>query len=408
MKFFSLLAVILASACNATYFSSPIKIVQTQHKNEFVYFPQSLNLLGDKVLLSFQTQEDALHPKGWTGRHFVAPLSSIKNFTEIETIWMEPAENWLVKPCVQHKNNSYFCFTYDTRRFRRYEARYAWIRVVEFVVESKGVYAQKVFNATVDMGMSWRHWPALWGNQSETSPYYSNVLVTDGNILNLEDSFGEFLFTTLYGYYEQDSKAAIIAGIQSRDNGVSWRFKSTVARAHGFSFCSIPSENHMIKLQNGSLLLVFRNGGELQHLCYTLSHDNGESWNVAKPLITHEPAPGSNVSWIWGVEPKLVTLSSGTIVLSTGRPGIMIWVTDQKLSSWKSFNIAEAHNFNAPPSFRYSSIFPSVQETTSYTGLIALPQKNSILISYDFLANGWNPSSPQNASAIFVMEVSLD
>ena len=61
---------------------------------------------------------------------------------------------------------------------------------------------------------------------------------------------------------------------------------------------------------------------------------------------------------------------------------------------------------------RFSSGRPGPAETTSYTGMAALPGGRAVLLSYDRLAAGWEPAPfpPKEAgdlSALFTMRVNI-
>ena len=55
----------------------------------------------------------------------------------------------------------------------------------------------------------------------------------------------------------------------------------------------------------------------------------------------------------FGVEPKIVKLPNGLLVISTGRQGQFLWVADDPPESWTPWNVAAHHNRNfakgAPP-----------------------------------------------------------
>ena len=114
----------------------------------------------------------------------------------------------------------------------------------------------------------------------------------------------------------------------------------------------------------------------------------------------------------WGVEPKIVKLPiSGRLVISTGRPGLFVWVAnDPPEDGWTPFNLAAHHNAALNDSkWHFGSIVPPTSETTSYTGMVAVPGSDDVIVSYDRLANGWSPAPwPSEASGIFVVRVSFE
>jgi hypothetical protein len=101
---------------------------------------------------------------------------------------------------------------------------------------------------------------------------------------------------------------------------------------------------------------------------------------------------------------------SGQLVLSTGRTGLWVWVADDPpTAGWTPFNLAAHHNAAvADPSLRFTSDNPTTSGTTSYTGLVAVPGTDDVIVSYDRLANGWNPAPyPSAVSAIFTVRISI-
>ena len=63
---------------------------------------------------------------------------------------------------------------------------------------------------------------------------------------------------------------------------------------------------------------------------------------------------------------------------------------------WQGFNLAAHHNAAYPdPAMHYPSDRPGGAcpgGTTSYTGMVVVPGENAVFVSYDRLANGWNPA----------------
>ena len=131
-----------------------------------------------------------------------------------------------------------------------------------------------------------------------------------------------------------------------------------------------------------------------------------------------------------GVEPKIERLPNGLLVVSSGRPGLYVWAAKDPTSAgaagasvpptvalplaWHGFNLADHHNsaYN-DSSLHFSSSTPGADETTSYTGMVAVPGENAVLVSYDRLANGWDPApwppSPltRGASALFTVKLTI-
>eukprot|EP00729_Bicosta_minor_P011178 gene11178-27960_t len=150
-----------------------------------------------------------------------------------------------------------------------------------------------------------------------------------------------------------------------------------------------PSEPAITQLSNGNLMIVFREQGvSPRPLWAAFSDDSAVSWSV--PAQT--PA--------WAVWPQLITLSNGVVVLSSGRPGIGLWVLPDDgnvTQPWAYYNIATVHNRlvasnpTLPVSWQYDSVMdnivnasspgygPNGPETTSYTGMAEV-EPNVVLL----------------------------
>jgi photosystem II stability/assembly factor-like uncharacterized protein len=63
------------------------------------------------------------------------------------------------------------------------------------------------------------------------------------------------------------------------------------------------------------------------------SDDDGEHWGAAVQLPV-----------AWSVKPRLRVTSRGLLLLTGGRPGIDLWASADKGSSWSRWNLAEEHN----------------------------------------------------------------
>ena len=95
------------------------------------------------------------------------------------------------------------------------------------------------------------------------------------------------------------------------------------------------------------------------------------------------------------VEPQLVRLENGAILLSGGRPGLFVWVcTDGSGNTWERFNLAQHHNrHQADAALQYADAVCEGKgvdppQTTSYTGMVAIGP-DEVLVCYDRLGNGW-------------------
>ena len=140
----------------------------------------------------------------------------------------------------------------------------------------------------------------------------------------------------------------------------------------------------------------------------------------------------------FGVEPKILKLSNGLLVISTGRQGQFLWVADDPPEAWTSWNVAAHHNRNfvkgAPPGgeqiyqnltyfdwerrredFPQSGRLPphawneAGSGTTAYTGLVNLPGTNDVVVSYDKNGHAWAPyPGDGDKSAVFTVRVTIE
>ena len=144
-----------------------------------------------------------------------------------------------------------------------------------------------------------------------------------------------------------------------------------------------------------------------------MSDDDGLSWSAPRPLSGD----------VHGVEPKLLRLANGALVLSSGRSGLYVWAAadppsgPQSAFEWTRFNVAASHNAAmADPASRFRSDTPDQSETTGYTGMVIAAEEGvdgdgqccSVILTYDRLANGWDPAPyPDARSEIFAMRIAV-
>jgi hypothetical protein len=215
----------------------------------------------------------------------------------------------------------------------------------------------------------------------------------DGNALMVDGR----LLATLYGKASQEDLYRVVVA-SSDDGGYTWRHLATVAgpeivpaaepRGHG------PAEPALVQLSNGDLMCVMRmGGGEQFHLRRSYSSDGGRTWSTPETI-----AP-------YSVEPSMTRLQNGVVVLSTGRPGIGLWVAaDERADQWQSVDLLAHHNQWAPDATY--TITP--KQTTAYTELVEIAP-NRILIAYDRTPFGWQPTPGDSGerNRIFLLPVEI-
>lgn len=191
--------------------------------------------------------------------------------------------------------------------------------------------------------------------------------------------------------------------LESEDEGRNWQYLSTIAAAD-----SIPDaaegfdEPCLIQLEDGDLMCVSRVGcGEEQKLARTYSADGGRSWSSIDRL----PA--------YSVAPQILRLTNGLLVLSTGRPGLSVWVSaDPRGVGWQALDIMNHHNARCGPGQRIqvdAGAPITDHQTTAYTAMVeAAP--NRVLLVYDRIPYGWNPAptGATDKNQIYLLEMSLE
>ena len=95
-----------------------------------------------------------------------------------------------------------------------------------------------------------------------------------------------------------------------------------------------PTETAMVQLDNGDLMAVFRIGsGREMNLRRSYSKDAGRTWSQAEAIPPYS------------VEPSLLRTKNGTLALSTGRPGIGLWLSKDPMGkTWQEVDIIQHHN----------------------------------------------------------------
>jgi hypothetical protein len=240
----------------------------------------------------------------------------------------------------------------------------------------------------------------------EALTYGSAVVSLDGSPTTLVQTVA---YTTTMPLQYQE-----LAAFRSTDSGRTFRFQQVVAshnqtRPSSATVWQGPGENDLVKLQDGSLLSVFRVQTCHQYRSSRSLDGGGRVWTAPKLL-----AP--NV--LGSVRPKLLRLPSGQVMLAGGRPGLSLWLSDDATAdTWTRINVAAVHNRLATdPGWRYEPGFANDTDvcsattkspsgcschhptgpasTTAYTSLLQVGPRQ-FLLQYDRLANGWKiPPGP--------------
>ena len=99
---------------------------------------------------------------------------------------------------------------------------------------------------------------------------------------------------------------------------------------------------------------------------------------------------------LWSVWPQAVLMGSGVLAVSSGRPGVGLWLSASgDGAAWEYHNVIAQHNNHVPRERRYPSAYANVSKatdpdscdtshcmTTAYTGLVEA-EPNTLLLAYD-------------------------
>eukprot|EP01052_Picozoa_sp_SAG31_P039032 SAG31_NODE_5327_length_2608_cov_3.352730_1_plen_434_part_00 len=385
-------------------------------------FPAMLEYVGSSddapwLVTSFSDQSDAFHEAGDTGQSFCSEDGV--RWSRVNNTMGPWIVNGIVSPADPTEPS--VAFTYMLKGQPDADASRAYLQGYTLKATASGVVQQSALNVSLEFPTG--HQPAPYG----TSKTAFGMVVT-GAVVKLQS--GGHL-ATLYGTYKGDGAMSptnySLVAAKSSDFGKSWKWLSTVAShkqtdANKDKLCRMPSESSTIYLKGGrTLFTVMRSSGGA--LCQTTSVDEALTWANPEPM----PAvPGGGYKSIpAGVEPKLRVLPSGRLALTTGRPGIYLYIADDRGDGkppalWHTkYSIGAAHNrLVSYRDLRFRSDVPDggVNGTTSYTGLAVARgtaatrggSNDVVFVSYDRLGNGWGTVSEGEASAVFVMKLTID
>jgi hypothetical protein len=201
-------------------------------------------------------------------------------------------------------------------------------------------------------------------------------------------------FGVLYGLFEGDKFYSLL-GAESED-GSGWKIRSLIADVSCGFKGSGPSEAAVCRLNDGRLMYVFRNDGTLPY---------GQTWSSDEGMTWEKPIEMKNVR---SVQPSLVVLEGGEVVLTGGRPGVFMWINaDGSGKTWQTIDLGAHHNANWPKELvnEVGSGGPG-RRTTSYTEVVSLGGGELIVI-YDRVGNGWKPipEESKETNSVWVVKV---
>jgi hypothetical protein len=190
-----------------------------------------------------------------------------------------------------------------------------------------------------------------------------------------------------------DAGAAGNIHIFQSTNLQTWRWRSLVAAGNATQGAEEgANENAIARLDDGSLLVVFRRDGgdgwpSHSHKSFMAvrSRDNGMSWSMPEALPPH----------VLSARPQLLKVDNGPLFLTGGRPHLMLWVSaDGSGRSWsESYNLAGEHNRRQlDASLRFCDAFANGTstwlESTCYNSLVQVADdphsgRKRLLVCYD-------------------------
>ena len=180
-------------------------------------------------------------------------------------------------------------------------------------------------------------------NYNAATTHHALVELHDGSLLMSMQ--GTFYDDTTVIPYSPNRGAQYRSWLAtSLDRGNSWSYLSTIASS---DVCSLPvisqgfCEPDVIRLADGHLLAVMRTGGDptpeggfdrYTPLFQARSKDNGLTWYERKPICTY------------GVMPRLLRMSDGTLICASGRPGVFFVISDDDGDTWSEpISVTEKH-----------------------------------------------------------------
>jgi len=228
--------------------------------------------------------------------------------------------------------------------------------------------------------------------------WFSDILVLDD---------GSWL-STIHAQFRGDERLSTVA-VVSGDSGRHWRYLSTLAAPDDVpNGLDGPCEPCLARLAGGDLMCIMRAGqGHKQpgqQLARTYSSDGGRSWSAVDRLKAESVAP------------QICRLDNDVLVLSTGRPGIFLWLSaDVRGAQWHPIDVVAWHNaaLDEPlhikiPASGMDPVSALKGQTTSYTAVVEV-SPNRIFVVYDRTPFGWKPVPPDcgQRSQIFLLEAEI-
>lgn len=144
---------------------------------------------------------------------------------------------------------------------------------------------------------------------------FQSQLAVHRSVLELESGR---IVATAYGRRLGSTKDNVFT-FASDDGGTNWFFLSELAASSPFLTTDGWNEPTMVQLKDDSLLMLIRTGHSWD---YTTAHPLIQSRSTDGGLTWSDPTKVAD----FGVDPHAIVLSDGTLVASSGRPGVYLLV----------------------------------------------------------------------------------
>lgn len=190
---------------------------------------------------------------------------------------------------------------------------------------------------------------------------------------------------TLYGRFAGTRRYSLVLA-ESAD-GLKWKIRSIIADEK----CPLrggegPCESALVRLKDGRLLCVYRLDSGVPY-GHNFSSDDGKTWSDAKPL----DGP-------YSVQPSLAVSAKNGLLLSGGRPGLLLWWNPQgDAIRWHKVDVQAHHNRWIPDDPISKAIVGFDSNSSSYTEIRWIDDRHFLML-YDRLASGWQ-AIPKNSPA---------
>jgi hypothetical protein len=220
---------------------------------------------------------------------------------------------------------------------------------------------------------------------------------------------GEFI-GMLYGKYIGDAYYHLVS-VSSRD-GKNWKYLSTIAtpaiipRGWGGEG---PCEASLARLKDGRLMSIFRIGSG-RTFSQAWSDDDGKTWTKPRIDAIGDASLLMKNENVRSVQPSMVVLKDGTVVLSCGRPGVSVWINEKGDGvDWKQIDISGHHNvFHPDEPHVFTDGDATKHSTSGYTEVVIL-RNGDLLVIYDRLRGGWDnlTTDPKQTNSVWVVRMAI-